>query len=103
MTAIQKVSIKKGLGLLGFNNIEVSRGTYNYRSGFMDKDGQTYYFSTRDLRGNSPQDNSFLLTRTAKDRKDYTGGVNTYTAVNILRQMGYVLNVPRKAQDFNPN
>jgi hypothetical protein len=98
-----KISLKKGLALLGFNTIKVSKGTYNYRSGFMDKDGQTYYFSTRDLRSDLPCSDNFLLIRTARDRKDYKGGINTYNGVRELREMGYELHCPRKRQDFNSN
>jgi hypothetical protein len=97
---MKKVSLKKGLELLGFSKVEVNRG-YNYRSGFMEKEGQTYYFSTFDLRDTSQSNSNFLMIRTAKDRKDYTGGRNTYYAVDKLAEMGYVLNVPFAKCDFN--
>ena len=97
---MKKVSLKKGLELLGFTNIKINRN-YNYRSGFMEKDGQTYYFSTGDLRWNRQNNSAFILVRTAKNRQDYTGGTNTYFVVEKLEQMGYRINVPFAKCDFN--
>lgn len=97
---MKKVSLKRGLELLGFTNIEVHKN-YNYRSGFMDKDGQTWYFLTSDLRFCKPANVTFLMCRTAKDRKDYTGGQNQYFAVPRLAEMGYVLKIPRIKCDYN--
>ena len=97
---MKKVGLRKGLSLLGFSNIKVNMN-YNYRSGFMDKDGQTYYFDTFDLRGASPSNKYFLMIRTAKDRNDFTGGPNMYFAVEQLASMGYELSVPFCRCDFN--
>lgn len=97
---MKKVGLRKGLSLLGFSNIKVNMN-YNYRSGFMEKDGQTYYFSTFDLRGTPPSNKNFLMIRTAKDRNDYAGGTNRYFAVEQLASMGYELSVPFCRCDFN--
>ena len=97
---MKKISLKKALEMLGFTNIEIHRG-YNYRSGFMEKDGQTYYFATGDLRWQQPANNMFLMTRTAKDRKDFTGGPNEFWVVGKLAEKGYVLNIPLYATDYN--
>lgn len=97
---MKKITLKKALEALGYTKVKINRN-YNYRSGFMEKDGQTFYFSTRDLRGCDFSDNHFLLIRTAKDQNDYTGGENTYDAVQKLKEMGYVLNVPFLSCDYN--
>lgn len=97
---MKKISLKKGLELLGFTNIKINRG-YNYRSGFMEKDGQTYYFSTGDLRWYRQDNSAFILVRTAKDRQDYRGGTNTYFVVDKLERMGYRINIPFAKCDFN--
>lgn len=97
---MKKISLKKGLEKLGYTNITISRG-YNYRSGFMEKDGQLYYFNTFDLRYFDTTKPGFVLTRTAKHRQDFTGGVNTYHVVNDLAKLGYVLSIPRCNCDYN--
>lgn len=97
---MKQISLKKGLEKLGYTNITVSRG-FNYRSGFMEKDGQLYYFSTSDIRFDKPTNSMFVLTRTAEHRRDFTGGVNTYHVVNDLAKLGYVLNIPRLNCDYN--
>ena len=98
---LKNISLKKGLALLGYTDIEISRG-YNYRSGFANNTaGQLEYFSTRDLRGNTPEDSYFILNRTAAHRKDYTGGGNRYEIVPRLKEMGYLLQINKIASDFN--
>ena len=98
---MKTVGLKKAFTLLGYKNIEISRG-YNYRSGFMEKDGQLFYFMTGDLRDRQ-DDNFFVLVRTAKDRKDYIGGPNTYPVIHALNRLGYKLSVPRTKCDYNSN
>lgn len=96
---MQKISLKKALELFGGKNIEVHKG-YRYRYGFFDKDEQCYYFSV-DVSGFGIGRDT--LIRTAKDRKDYTGGTNTYVLDSFLAERGYVLNVPTCNCDFNRN
>ena len=55
--------------------IEVSKPNHFDVSGFFElNDGRIYYFSLSDLRWSKEK----LLVRTAKDFKDYTGGMNQY-------------------------
>lgn len=96
---MKKISLKKALELYGGVNIEVHNG-YNYRSGFFEKNGQLYYFSTCDIRYNS-QDINNILIRTAKDRKDFIGGPNTYPFKSFLEENRLTLSIPRCKRDFN--
>jgi hypothetical protein len=101
---MKKVNLKKALSLLGYEVVQYHKN-YNFRSGFMMKDGQLYYFNYEDLRW-SPT----LLIRTAdptiKNKKgeyaDYRGGTNTYPE-DMLSRLGYKINEPRQSCDFNAN
>lgn len=98
---MRKVSLKQGLKALGYEVIQYNKG-YNYRYGFMKKDGQLYYFNYGDLRNQTP----CLLVRIAdeskKDKKgkynDWTGGRNTYPN---LESIGVYIVEERKSWDFN--
>lgn len=95
------ISLKKALQLYGATNIELHKGYY-YCYGFFEKEGQLYYISTGDIRVSTPFQRMFVLTRacetrpsearTAKDRRDYTGGTNQFTFVSWLKGEGYYLN-----------
>lgn len=96
----KKISLRSALRLFGAQNIEFTKGTYNYRSGFFDKGGQLYYFSTTDIRGGTPD----VMIRTAKHRRDYTGGTNDNCSFpRFLRENGFELNINRTKQDYNGN
>ena len=97
---MKKVSLKKGLELVGFSNISINKG-YNYRSGFAEFNGQLYYFSTTDLRFSKPTMNVFLLVRKDKDRQDFKGDANEYWVVRKLEQLGYRFAINRSRGDFN--
>ena len=96
---MKRVSLKQGLKALGYVVVQFSNG-YNFRSGFMRKDGQLYYFSYQDLRDTTPR----LLVRTAdeskKDKKgkynDFTGGRNAYPS---LEGIGLYIVEKRKSFD----
>lgn len=98
---MKKVSLRQGLKALGYEVVQYNNG-YNFRYGFMRKDGQLYYFSYEDLRDQTP----VLLVRTAdeskKDKKgrynDWRGGINTYPS---LEKMGLYIVEKRKRWDFN--
>lgn len=98
---MRKVSLRQGLKALGYDVIQYHSG-YNFRSGFMRKDGQLYYFNYEDLRDAYPT----LLIRTAdeskKDKKgkynDWKGGRNTYPN---LESIGLYIVEERKRGDFN--
>lgn len=96
---MRTVNLMGALKLLGYELIQKSKG-YNYRSGFMRKDGQLYYYSYSDLRDSNPT----LMIRTADETKldkkgkynDYTGGSNTYP-----RLYGIKIYEPRGKGDYN--
>ena len=98
---MKKVSLRQALKALGYKVVQFTNG-YNFRSGFMRKDGQLYYFSYEDLRDQTP----CLLVRTAdeskKDKKgrfnDWRGGINTYPN---LEKMGLYIVEKRKRWDYN--
>lgn len=98
---MKKVSLRQALKALGYEVVQYHNG-YNYRSGFMRKDGQLYYFSYEDLRDENP----CLLVRTAdeskKDKKgkynDWRGGINTYPN---LEKMELHIVEERKRWDYN--
>ncbi len=98
---MKKVTLKQGLEALGYEIVQFHNG-YNYRYGFMKKDGQLYYFNYGDLRDMKPQ----LLVRTAdeskKDKKgkynDFKGGRNTYPS---LENIGLYIVEKRKKCDYN--
>jgi hypothetical protein len=79
----EKSIVKKALRNAGFENIKVSNGYY-YFSGFATKNNQSIYFSISDVRHfPSTGGGADLLIRTAKDYKDYTGGSNNYSSLDI--------------------
>jgi hypothetical protein len=96
---VKKVSLKQGLKALGYEVVQFNNG-YNFRSGFMRKDEQLYYFSYEDLRDVTPR----LLVRTADENKkdkngkfiDFTGGINTYPN---LERLGLYIVETRKSWD----
>lgn len=94
----KKISLKSALRMFGATNIEFTKGTYNYRSGFFDKGEQLYYFVTSDIRWGAPE----VTIRTAAHRKDYTGGTNDNTTfMKFLSDSGFDLSINRTKQDYN--
>lgn len=82
-----KSEFTKELKSIRATNIVFSRGHF-YVSGFFTVDDQAYYFSLSDVRGmdysllwNPDNCMSQLLYRTAKNYKDYTGGMNQYVKI----------------------
>lgn len=76
-----KSEFTKELKSIGATDIKFSRGHF-YVSGFFTLDGQAYYFSLNDVRGHFSDHNlPKLLYRTAKDYKDFTGGMNRYATI----------------------
>ncbi len=65
--------------------VTYSRGHF-YISGFLkSKDtGKFIYFSISDVRAFSNEWYNQILVRTAKDEKDYTGGINNFTSLENL-------------------
>lgn len=67
--------IKTELKKIGANNLELSKKTHYFISGFFTYKEQAYYISLSDVRYSQ---DDYILIRTAKDYKDYTGGMNDY-------------------------
>lgn len=72
-----KRSFTRILRRLDANEIEFNKGHF-YISGFFKVDTGCFYFSISDVRDGGTK----MLIRTAKDNKDFTGGVNRYVNVN---------------------
>jgi len=87
---MKSIGIRKAIQLFGGTDIEISNG-YHYQSGFFNKDGQLYYFSTGDDRMLRSDGQLNVYYRTAEHRKDYIGGRNQYGLVQFLNGMGYWL------------
>ncbi len=73
-----KSFMKNELSKVGATNIVFSIGHY-YISGFFTVKEQPYYFSISDVRGMVMGNK--LLYRTAKDYKDYSGGLNRWVEI----------------------
>ena len=77
----EKSIVRKALKQADFTDIKFSNGYY-YFSGFATKNNNVIYFSISDVRYFPPTGGGAdLLIRTAKDYKDYTGGVNNYSSL----------------------
>ena len=97
---MKHVSFKKAIQIVfpEATDIKLSKGYY-YCSGFFNIGDQVYYISTMDLR--TADVNSIgvcgVMYRTVKDRKDYTGGTNTWDFNSKLQAKGYKIgSVPHK-------
>jgi hypothetical protein len=65
------------------NNIEISKPNHFDITGFFElKNNKIYYFSIGDLRWSG----EIMLFRTAKDFKDYSGGINQYYPISQLNE-----------------
>ena len=84
---IFKREFKKELEKVGVTDIKFSIGHFYISGFFTTKTGVMYYFTLPDVRGRVES----LLYRTAKDYKDYTGGMNQY--VKIMPNMVYKMNL----------
>lgn len=85
---MKKVSLKKAIEILGGTDIEL-HANYYYCSGFFNWNGQLYYISTADVRTCPLNHSMSIMYRTAKHRKDFTGGTNTWNFYNLLKEKGY--------------
>jgi len=97
---MKKISLKKAIELVfnGATDIKITKGYY-YFFGFFNVGEQVYYISCADVRTTDFNSTGVggIMYRTAKDRKDYTGGTNQWDFNNKLQSMGYMLsNVPYK-------
>ena len=97
---MKQVSFKKAIQIVfpEATDIKLSKGYY-YCSGFFNIGEQVYYISTMDLR--TPYVNSTcdwgVMYRYFKDRRDYTGGTNTWDFNSKLQAKGYKIgSVPHK-------
>lgn len=96
---LQPCGIRKALELVfGATDISIKKQYPDERYGFFsDKSGATYYFATTDTPRLIPALSCLengeigLMYRTAKDRKDFTGGYNTWDFNKKLHEIGYKL------------
>lgn len=96
---MKKVSLKKAIEIVfpGASDIKINKLYYEC-SGFFNVGDQTYYISSPDVRFRDINSLSLgMMYRTAKDRKDYTGGINQWDFNSRLQEKGYMLSsVPHK-------
>ena len=79
----EKSIVRRALKEADFTDIKFSNGHY-YFSGFATKNNKVIYFSISDVRHFPPTGGGAdLLIRTAKDYKDYTGGSNNFSSLDI--------------------
>jgi hypothetical protein len=71
--------IKELLKSVGAGNVEIHKGYAELTGFFTMPSGKMWYFSTTDLRGGR-----YLLIRTAKSYKDYTGGINQQIKYEVI-------------------
>lgn len=89
-----KTLFKRELKKIGAEKIEISKGHF-YLSGFFTLQDTIIYFSISDVRSGFGRKKPNILFRTAKDYKDYTGGINIYIDVktgmakDIAKTFGY--------------
>ena len=94
---MKAISFNKAIEALGYTIEKKSKG-YNFRTTFAtDKDGQLWYFHIEDLRDTHPM----VFRRTAKDLKDYTGGMNRFDVEDQLEDLGYKIVEKRQKCDYN--
>lgn len=87
---MKKVSLKKAVELFGGVNIDLKRN-YCEQSGFFEKDGQLYYINSGDVRMRRSDGQLNVMFRTAEHRRDYVGGINQWSFVRTLNNMGYAV------------
>lgn len=88
MMTMKKVSLKQAIEKFGGVNIELHTN-YMEQTGFFEKDGQLYYICSGDVRRRRPDGQLNVMYRTAKHRKDWTGGINQWGFVPALNEMGF--------------
>ena len=98
------VSLREGLEMLGFTNIDILPKTYRYRNGFAERDGKLYYFSRNTNEDCVSGKYMTVMHREARDRKDYGGphSVNQWSLDRELeKKYGLRFSEPRCKQDYN--
>lgn len=97
---MKKVSLKKAIEIVFPNATEIKLNkNYFYCSGWFNIGDQVYYISSMDVRTSNINALGVtgIMYRTAKNRKDYTGGSNQWDFNNKLQEKGYMLSsVPYK-------
>lgn len=84
----KSISIRQAVKIFGGDNIELKSGYY-YQYGFFTKDNQLYYINSGDVRMCRPDGQLNVMYRTAKHRKDFTGGTNQWDFISQLNKEGY--------------
>ena len=95
---MKSITLEKAIAVFGGTDIELKRG-YHYQYGFFVKDGQLYYINSGDDRMLRTVGQLNIYFRTAKHRKDWTGGTNLWGFVDELNRLGYRLDKFPKARE----
>ena len=101
---VKTVSLREGLEMLGFTNIEIDEKTYRYRSGFAERDGKLYYFCRNTNEDCTNGKYMTIYHREARDRKDLGGGHsrNQWSLDKELEEKyGARFSEPRCRHDYN--
>ena len=87
---IKRVGLRKAISIMGGTEIELHRA-WGYIYGFFNLNDQLMYVYRNDL----PTSGLGTLTRTAKHRKDWTGGPNQWDFDRKLTAKGYTIKPPK--------
>lgn len=85
---MKNISMRQAIKIFGGDNIQL-KTAYMYQYGFFTKDNQLYYINSGDIRMLKPDGQLNIMYRTAKDTKDFTGGVNQWNFLQVLNNKGY--------------
>jgi hypothetical protein len=75
-----KTEFKKELSRVGAKNFEFHVNHFDI-TGFFEINDKLFYFSLGDIRGSHYKSSESLMYRTAKHRKDWTGGSNQWVTI----------------------
>ena len=81
------MTIRQALKKLGATEIELKKG-YRYQSGFFVLESVLYYVNSGDVDAAAYTGALRAYYRTAKDRKDFTGGQNRDFSALVLEVLG---------------
>lgn len=87
---MKEVGLKKAISIMGGTEITLQRG-WRYMSGFFNLNGKLMYVS----RNDEPMHGLGTLVRTARHRKDWTGGMNEWWFDSELEKRGYTIKPPK--------
>ena len=89
---VARAELKKELETnIGIKDFIFSKGHFYFSGFFTTNNNKHYYYSVSDVRGSEHNDREYMLIRTAKDYKDYTGGSNNNIEIKTDMFKGYTL------------